>query len=394
MGNSASNKEDEERERRKMLGPFSEKEYKNLQFAFSGIITSQTLEQVQERENQQDGKKRLKDRKKVSDKNVTVPIQDVVQFLQLAGIIDSDKSEIIVSKLLDFHPGVSAVSFDDLKEGLAILLKGTTSEVRFRLYSAGVATDFETIFSLIHVIGDVLRGNKLCEGTNGSTTKVGHIVSGLKYYAAENADSDHQYPQVGFQVFNRWCEIEVPSLSKDLQGWFHKRLLGAGKLKSSCSVAPSIIQESVLKPEVVYALSCSSSVFNGEKPWQRLFTTRTQGMSFELLSESIIGYGGPTLLVIRDTLGNIFGGYSTSTWKEDTKFYGDSNCVLYALWPRFNVFRARISNSQDSNNYQYLNTKSRTKDHGIGFGGRDGALRLWIGKWLLFCSPQDKYIYI
>ena len=97
---------------------------------------------------------------------------------------------------------------------------------------------------------------------------------------------------------------------------------------------------------------------------------------------SIIRYGGPTLLIIREVAsGGIFGAFTSTPWKESKDFYGNSDCFLFRVFPTVKVMRPRGMRE----NYMYCNSASRSKNydglsHGIGFGGNSEKPRLYIAE--------------
>ena len=109
--------------------------------------------------------------------------------------------------------------------------------------------------------------------------------------------------------------------------------------------------------------------------WQMLYSSR-KGKSFSILMGSILGRGrparsaapersravrvslrqqqvmvcaGPTLLLVRDKQGYLFGGYAASPWEKTGHFYGTSQNFIFSLQPDFALHRASGANS----NYQW-----------------------------------------
>jgi hypothetical protein len=96
---------------------------------------------------------------------------------------------------------------------------------------------------------------------------------------------------------------------------------------------------------------------------------------------SLLGYSGPTLLIIQAINGGIFGAFTASSWKESKDFYGNSDCFLYQLLPTTAVYRPRGSGTS----YMYCNSEARSRGydqlaHGIGFGGDNLQPRLFIAE--------------
>lgn len=53
-----------------------------------------------------------------------------------------------------------------------------------------------------------------------------------------------------------------------------------------------------------------------------LFSSSHHGESFSTFCKSLVGCSGPTLLVIRDKKGHVFGGFASTAWKNDPNFIG------------------------------------------------------------------------
>lgn len=76
----------------------------------------------------------------------------------------------------------------------------------------------------------------------------------------------------------------------------------------------------------------------------------------------------PTVLIIKDREGYIFGGFASQPWERHGDFYGDMKTFLFQLYPKASIFRPTGANS----NLQWcaVNFSSETIPNGIGFGGR------------------------
>jgi len=59
---------------------------------------------------------------------------------------------------------------------------------------------------------------------------------------------------------------------------------------------------------------------------------------------------GPTLLLIKDTEGYIYGGYASQPWEKHSDFYGDMKCFLFQLHPKASIYRPTGAN----NNLQWV----------------------------------------
>jgi len=120
------------------------------------------------------------------------------------------------------------------------------------------------------------------------------------------------------------------------------------------------------------------------KVWRFLFSTASHGESFSKMLGNI-QEKGPTLVVLRDTGGFVFGGFATHSWKIGPKFFGSEQSFLFHLGPRFVTYPTTGYNK----NYQYLNMQQKTFPNGLGFGGTLEYFGIWLdaefGKGK--CSP-------
>ncbi|KAF9191751.1 hypothetical protein BGZ51_006807 [Haplosporangium sp. Z 767] len=108
-------------------------------------------------------------------------------------------------------------------------------------------------------------------------------------------------------------------------------------------------------------------------PLRLLFSSKTSGASFSTLLQKIM-YQGPTLVVMKDEDGYIFGAYADQDWEQGPKFYGSDRSFLFTLRPKFRVYRPSGVNS----NFQYLDSGTKTLPNGMGFGGQLRYFGLWL----------------
>jgi len=126
--------------------------------------------------------------------------------------------------------------------------------------------------------------------------------------------------------------------------------------------------------------------------WRLLFSSSSHGESFQSLSSAIIDQGS-TILIIKDNYGNVFGGYASQPWLLKPKFYGDSSCFVFSLYPNLNMCVATGHNDH----FMYMNSGQYTLPNGIGMGGQMGYWGLWIdaeyghGQSNVSCSTYNDY---
>lgn len=70
-------------------------------------------------------------------------------------------------------------------------------------------------------------------------------------------------------------------------------------------------------------LCCSHQLpDNYSAPWRCVFSTRLHGESFTRMVSGLMKRG-PTLLLIRDTKGHVFGGFASHAWEVKPQFQGE-----------------------------------------------------------------------
>ncbi|KAL2093072.1 hypothetical protein ACEWY4_010384 [Coilia grayii] len=108
-------------------------------------------------------------------------------------------------------------------------------------------------------------------------------------------------------------------------------------------------------------------------PWRLLFSTQLHGESFTRLVSGCRGRG-PTVLLLRDTKGHMFGGFASHSWEIRPQFQGDSRCFLFSVAPHMRVYTCTGYNQH----YMYLNQGQQTMPNGLGMGGQHGYFGLWL----------------
>ncbi|XP_062317177.1 MTOR-associated protein MEAK7 [Osmerus eperlanus] len=108
-------------------------------------------------------------------------------------------------------------------------------------------------------------------------------------------------------------------------------------------------------------------------PWRLLFSTQLHGESFSRVVGSC-QRKGPSLLLVRDTKGHVFGGFASQSWEIKPQFQGDSRCFLFSVFPSLRVYTCTGYNDH----YMYLNQGQQTMPNGLGMGGQHGYFGLWL----------------
>jgi len=98
------------------------------------------------------------------------------------------------------------------------------------------------------------------------------------------------------------------------------------------------------------------------KNWRFLYSTNSHTRSLdELISK--ISYRGPTLIIVKDTNGRMFGAHASTSWCiTDGGWVGNGECFLFSIEPKMAVFH---STGKDEN-FQCLSSDS------LAMGGSKG----------------------
>ncbi|XP_060892419.1 MTOR-associated protein MEAK7 [Labrus mixtus] len=108
-------------------------------------------------------------------------------------------------------------------------------------------------------------------------------------------------------------------------------------------------------------------------PWRLVFSTQLHGESFTRMVAGLMKRG-PTLLLLKDTKGHVFGGFASHAWEVKPQFQGDSRCFLFTVFPTLRVYTATGYNQH----FMYLNQNQQTMPNGLGMGGQHGYFGLWL----------------
>ncbi|KAM7257481.1 hypothetical protein ACFE04_013222 [Oxalis oulophora] len=89
---------------------------------------------------------------------------------------------------------------------------------------------------------------------------------------------------------------------------------------------------------------------------------------------------GPTVLIIKDKEGFIYGGYASQPWERHGDFYGDMKSFLFQLNPKASIYKPSGANT----NVQWcaVNFSSDSIPNGVGFGGRVNHFGLFLSAGL------------
>uniref|UniRef100_UPI00358F63A9 MTOR-associated protein MEAK7-like n=1 Tax=Myxine glutinosa TaxID=7769 RepID=UPI00358F63A9 len=107
--------------------------------------------------------------------------------------------------------------------------------------------------------------------------------------------------------------------------------------------------------------------------WRLLFSSALHGQSFSGLCSKIVDEG-PSLLLLRDTDGYVFGGFASCSWELKPQFQGNNLCFLFSLDPVLSIYTCTGYNDH----YMYFTHGQQTIPNGLGMGGQHGYFGLWL----------------
>ena len=202
-------------------------------------------------------------------------------------------------------------------------------------------------------------------------------------------------------TFLTWMEKNFPLLTAPLSSFVHHLLFHEHPSPRDAGVLP--FQLPILDKETdvfvgksanhLMALSFMKNDLGG--PWHRVYSSNHDGRSFNRLEWSLLGYGGPTMLVATTRQGATIGAFTTVPWKETNHFYGSPDCFLVELDPRIRVHRP----VGGEDHFMFLYSSKVSSDipesqqgqevaYGLGFGGSLEKPRFFIPETLEHCSAD------
>ncbi|XP_054836412.1 TLD domain-containing protein 2 [Eublepharis macularius] len=103
-------------------------------------------------------------------------------------------------------------------------------------------------------------------------------------------------------------------------------------------------------------------------PWNLIYCTTRDGYSLKTMYRSMTDLVSPILLVIRDTDGQIFGAFSSTTIHVSSSFYGNGEMFLFSFTPQLKVFKWTGKNT--------FFVKGDADS--LAIGGGSGKFGLWL----------------
>ncbi|XP_050381583.1 uncharacterized protein LOC126798618 [Argentina anserina] len=271
------------------------------------------------------------------------------------------------------------LTFEDL-----VVAKGT--------YEKGTRDDIEEfIYKLLDLNGDGVLGRSDLEGVlvamfeyifkteksePGSSTYRETVTIFLNVARFTKRDEGDTEESLSFEDFRNWCTL-LPSVRK-----FLGSLLILPDHVRPGSQVPRLLSEENINSNLillneVYAWHIGGILPHEElEEWKLLYHSAVNGLSFNTFVGNISSDEGPTVFIIKDKDGYVYGGYASQPWERHGDFYGDLKSFLFQLYPKASIFRPTGVNT----NLQWcaVNFGSESIPNGIGFGGKVNHFGLFL----------------
>lgn len=271
------------------------------------------------------------------------------------------------------------LTFHDLVIAKSVYEKGTRDDIE------------EFIYQLLNVTGDGVVGRCDIEsvlaailrsifsleasnpGLNSHREIINVFLNAAKFSKVVEGAAEKS---MSFEDFRSWCAL-LPSIRKFLGSLLLPP--DAGRLGSQ---VPHLVHGDNINPDLILLREEYAWHIGGALPhhelveWKLLYHSAINGMSFNTFLGSTSNGEGPTILIIKDKDGYIYGGYASQPWEKHGDFYGDLKSFLFQLYPKASIFKPTGAN----NNVQWCaaNFSSESIPNGIGFGGRVNHFGLFL----------------
>ncbi|ERN16196.1 hypothetical protein AMTRI_Chr11g95710 [Amborella trichopoda] len=300
-------------------------------------------------------------------KFITLPVFQA--YFSVLGPLGSRLFHLVTQKRND-----QQLTFEDL-----IIAKGT--------YEKGSREEVEEFINqLVDVNGDGILDRSDLEVVLKSTLeavftpKAAEAVNNLDYSIIEvflhAAKFSKEGSSMSYEDFKNWCNL-IPSVRKFLGNLLLPLDPGSGGCHLPQLLCPEDFSPDLLVLRKEYAWHISGALSQKEtEEWRLLYHSSVHGLSFNTFLGNLQNAEGPTIMLIKDKEGFIYGGYASLPWERHSDFYGDMKSFLFSLYPHAAIFRPTGSNG----NLQWcaVNFTSESIPNGLGFGGRANHFGLFI----------------
>ncbi|KAJ0400238.1 hypothetical protein P43SY_006202 [Pythium insidiosum] len=349
-------------------GPFSDEEYDCLVKSYSDVVAAKDGASPQER----------------LQRFFSLPIAVEVPSEWQQGLAMLGASFVELCKHTQEQQGEpsasAALTLNDFVRGIAQCTRASSQAILralFRLFASdknGVYLSEDEVHTMLYACL-VMANDRLAENEPKQLVQMTRKLADAALPVPLPVGSAATTRQLSMDDLMRWTGNQVPLLYSTFSSWVTKRCFG--RLARLSYNPPELSHPSdILSLSQFTALSLTGTPL--QQRVDRLYTNAQDGLSFNRLCHHILGYGGPTLVVVRSTDGDVFGLYGDTEWRETSKFYGSNGCFLFRVEPHLSVYR--VSASSANENYMYLNTKGVALPRGLGMGGDTTAFRLFLNE--------------
>uniref|UniRef100_A0A4W5M709 TLDc domain-containing protein n=1 Tax=Hucho hucho TaxID=62062 RepID=A0A4W5M709_9TELE len=144
-----------------------------------------------------------------------------------------------------------------------------------------------------------------------------------------------------------------------------------------------VAQSRILDASLVRELSVELPPRTVGHTWQLAYSTSRHGSSLKSLYRRLKGSDSPVLMVIKDSLNQVFGSFLSHPLRPSETFYGTGETFLFMLLPRFKCFRWTGENS--------FFIKGDLDSFAIG--GGSGHFGLWLDEMLYLGRSSPCYTF-
>ena len=178
------------------------------------------------------------------------------------------------------------------------------------------------------------------------------------------------------KTFVNYLIHDFPVLSSSFSRYIRSKVLNTALPKP-----PSIPIKDRNISKVLNLLYYSSNKISGiNSELHRIYLSDVDGLGFKSLSNAVLGYSGPMILVIKLQNNFIIGAYIGESFKDNAMISGSMDTFLYSLDGNLKVFRTfKPEFGPGGGKYIYFNSKLQNSTKfpkGLGFGGDKEEARL------------------
>ena len=126
---------------------------------------------------------------------------------------------------------------------------------------------------------------------------------------------------------------------------------------------------------VLEALRRELPLRHRQSAWRLVYSTARHGMSLKTLFRCTDARA-PTVMLIRDMKGHVFGSYVSASWQVQHRYYGDGETMVFSLHPEPVVFKWDRASEGNNQFFQFGQPDCIALGGGGGFAIRiDGDLK-------------------